>query len=64
LWFMLSHAANAERACRQVCDKGACVSRCVQRSDSDVIVRERELWRHHDRGFDEDTPAGDVVIRR
>jgi hypothetical protein len=29
-----------------------------------VIVREREHWRHHDRGFDEDTLAGDVVIRR
>jgi hypothetical protein len=30
LWFALSHAANAERICRQVCDNGTCVSRCVQ----------------------------------
>jgi hypothetical protein len=26
LWFMLSHAANAERMCHQVCDGGTCVS--------------------------------------
>ena len=31
LWFALSHAANAERICRDVCDNGNCVSRCVQR---------------------------------
>ncbi|HEX4238140.1 MAG TPA: hypothetical protein VHZ64_09405 [Xanthobacteraceae bacterium] len=24
LWFALSHAANAERICRQVCDNGNC----------------------------------------
>jgi hypothetical protein len=64
LWFALSHAANAEQICRQVCDNGTCVSRCVQRLDSEVIIREREPWRHHDRGFDLDTPAGDVVIHR
>jgi hypothetical protein len=62
LWFALSHAANAERVCRQVCDHGSCVSHCVQRPD--VIVRDRDYWRHHDRGFDVDTPAGDVTIRR
>jgi hypothetical protein len=64
LWFALSHAANAERICRQVCDNGTCVSRCVQRPDSEVIIRERERWRQHDRGFDLDTPAGDVTIHR
>lgn len=64
LWFVLSHAANAERICREVCDHGSCVSRCVQRPDSDGFVREREHWRHHDRGFDLDAPAGDVEIRR
>jgi hypothetical protein len=64
LWFMLSHAANAERTCRQVCDYGSCVSRCVSRPSSGVIVREREQSRHRDRGFDVDTPAGDVEIRR
>jgi hypothetical protein len=64
LWFVLSHAANAERTCRQVCDNGSCVSRCVSRPDSEVIVHEREQSRHRDRGFDVDTPAGDVEIRR
>ena len=64
LWFELSHAANAERICRQVCDNGTCVSRCVSRPDSDVIVRDREHWRHRDRGVDIDTPAGDVTIHR
>jgi hypothetical protein len=29
-----------------------------------VIIREREHWRHHDRGFDLDTPIGEVMIRR
>jgi hypothetical protein len=56
LWFALSHAANAERICREVCDHGTCVSRCVHRPDADVIIR--------DRGFDIDAPAGGVVIRR
>ena len=64
LWFALSHAANAERICRQVCDNGTCVSRCVSRPDPDVIVRNREHWRHRDRGVDIDTPAGDVTIHR
>ena len=56
LWFALSHAANAERICREVCDHGTCVSRCVHHPDADVIIR--------DRGFDIDAPAGGVVIRR
>ena len=64
LWFVLSHAANAERTCRQVCDSGSCVSRCVSRPDSEVIVHEREQSRRHDRGFGVDTPAGAVEIRR
>ena len=56
LWFALSHAANAERVCREVCDNGNCVSRCVQRPQKDAIVREREReqTRHHDRSFDVD----------
>jgi hypothetical protein len=57
LWFALSHAANAERICRQVCDHGACVSRCLDHSDTGVIAREREHWRDRDRGFDDDAPA-------
>ena len=62
LWFVLSHAANAERICREVCDHGTCVSRCVHHSGSDGIVHQREYDR--DRGFDVDTPAGGVVIHR
>jgi hypothetical protein len=38
LWFALSHAAKAERICREVCDHGTCVSRCVHRPDADVIA--------------------------
>jgi hypothetical protein len=62
LWFVLSHAANAERICREVCDHGTCVSRCVHHPD--MIVHDRAHWRDHDRGFGVDTPAGDIVIRR
>jgi hypothetical protein len=64
LWFALSHAANAERICREVCDDGSCVSRCVSRPDSEVIVHERQQPRYHHRGFDVDTPAGDLEFRR
>ena len=64
LWFALSHAAKAERICREVCDHGTCVSRCVHRPGADVIIRDREHWRDRDRGFDIDAPAGGVVIRR
>jgi hypothetical protein len=64
LWFVLSHAANAERICREVCDHGTCVSRCVHGPNADVIIRDREDWRDRDRGFDIDAPAGGVVIRR
>jgi hypothetical protein len=63
-WFVLSHAANAERICREVCDHGTCVSRCANRPDADVTVRGREHWRHHDSGMDVDTPTGDVTIHR
>jgi hypothetical protein len=64
LWFALSHAANAERICREVCDHGTCVSRCIHHPDADVIIRDRAHWRDRDRGFDIDAPTGDVVIRR
>ena len=64
LWFALSHVANAERICREVCDHGTCVSRCVHHPDADLIIRDREHWQDRDRGFDIDAPAGGVVIRR
>lgn len=47
LWFVFSQAANAERVCREVCDSGTCVSRCMDRADEDVIIRDRD--RDHDR---------------
>jgi hypothetical protein len=50
LWFALSYAANAERVCRQVCDHGACVSKCVDHPDSDVIVRDHDRYRDDHRG--------------
>jgi hypothetical protein len=50
LWFALSHAANAERVCRQVCDAGTCVSKCVDHPDSAVIVHEHEHYRDYDDG--------------
>jgi len=52
LWFALSHAANAEHICKQVCDNGTCVSKCVDNPDNVGIVREHdEHWRdHHDEG--------------
>jgi hypothetical protein len=46
LWFVLSHAANAERICKDVCDNGTCVSRCVNNPNGDeMTIRE-----HDDRG--------------
>ena len=42
LWFVLSQAANAERLCQEICDKGICVSRCVDNPDGNPIVRERD----------------------
>jgi hypothetical protein len=50
VWFALSHAANAERVCRQVCDNGTCVSKCVDHPDSDVIIRDHDSYRDHDDG--------------
>ena len=50
LWFALSHAANAERVCRQACDGGTCVSKCVDHPDSRVIIRAHEHYRDYDEG--------------
>lgn len=59
LWFALSHAANAERVCRQVCDSGTCVSKCVERPGG-VIVREHEERYYRDR--DDDRPGIGVHV--
>ncbi len=58
LWFVLSYAAHAERVCRQVCDHGTCVSRCVEHPDGGVVVRD------HDRapGVDIHGPGVDIDV--
>jgi hypothetical protein len=57
LWFVLSHAANAERICRQVCDDGTCVSRCAVHPD--VVVREND---HYYRDDEDRGPGVDVHV--
>jgi hypothetical protein len=42
LWFVFSQAANAERICKEVCDGGTCVSRCVNDDDHDTVIHERD----------------------
>jgi hypothetical protein len=65
LWFALSHAANAERVCKQVCDNGTCVSKCVDNPDTGVIVHERdEHYRDRDPGVDVHVPGAGVEIGR
>ena len=59
LWFGLSYAAHAERVCRQVCDHGTCVSRCVEHPDSGVIVHEHE---RHGPGVDIEGPGAAVDV--
>jgi hypothetical protein len=46
LWFALSHAANAKRICREVCDHGSCVSRCVHDSGMDVDTPAGDITIH------------------
>lgn len=47
LWFVLAHAANAERVCRQVCDSGSCVSQCAEHPDT-TVIRTHEHYRDDD----------------
>ena len=62
LWLVLAHAANAERVCKQVCDHGTCVSKCVENSEPDVIVRERD--RHDQPGIELHAPGVGFDIGR
>jgi hypothetical protein len=66
LWFALSHAASAEQVCRQVCDNGTCVSKCVEHPDSETIIRDHDddyyRDRDHDRGPGVDIHAPGVGI--
>ena len=45
LWFVFSQAADAERICKDVCNNGICVSRCVNNRNGDEMT-----IREHDRG--------------
>ena len=38
---VLTQTASAERVCREVCDGGACVQKCVEHNDTVVIDRDR-----------------------
>jgi hypothetical protein len=69
LWFALSHAANAEQVCKQVCDNGTCVSKCVDHPDSSVIIRDHDddSYRDHPAsglGVDVQAPGVGVQIGR
>ncbi|HEX4408019.1 MAG TPA: hypothetical protein VH206_04520 [Xanthobacteraceae bacterium] len=57
VWFALSHVANAEQVCRQVCDNGTCISKCVDHPDAGVVVHEHDDYYRHDRG-----PGVDVHV--
>ena len=43
-----SQFANAERVCKERCEGGTCVQKCVE-SEPDVVVREREHVRPEER---------------
>jgi hypothetical protein len=67
LWFALSHVANAEQVCKQVCDSGTCVSKCIDHLDS-VIIRDHDDDNYRDRGrgpgVDVQAPGVGVQIGR
>jgi len=63
LWFMVSQAANAERVCKQVCDGGTCVSKCVDHPDSTVVIHDQDRYRDHDEpGVNVRVPGVDVGV--
>jgi hypothetical protein len=64
LWFALSYAANAESVCKQVCDGGTCVSKCVDHPDSAVIVRDHPARPDPGPGVDIHAPGVGVEIGR
>jgi hypothetical protein len=64
LWILCSYAANADRVCKQVCDNGNCVSKCVEHNDTDVIVHDHDGGRDRAPGVQLNTPGGDVHIGR
>ena len=60
----MSQAANAERVCKERCEAGSCVKKCVE-SEPDVVVRDREHMRpEHERrpGLDLHLPGVNVDV--
>jgi hypothetical protein len=59
LWFVFSQAADAERICKDVCNNGICVSRCVNNRNGDEMT-----IREHDRGpgVELRAPGNDVDV--
>jgi hypothetical protein len=66
MWFALSHVANAEQVCREVCDNGTCISKCLEHPDAGVVVREHDDYYRRDRGpgLDVHAPGVNVDIGR
>ncbi len=61
LWFVFSQAADAERICKDVCNNGICVSRCVNNRNGDEMT-----IREHNRGPSVElrAPGADVDVDR
>jgi|HubBroStandDraft_6_1064221.scaffolds.fasta_scaffold570145_2 hypothetical protein len=61
LWFVFSQAADAERICKDVCNNGICVSRCVNnRNGDEMIIREH----NREPGVELRAPGADVDVDR
>jgi len=64
VWFALSHVANADQVCKEVCDNGTCVSKCVDHPDTTTIIRDHDdSYRDHDRGPGVDVQAPGVGVQ-
>lgn len=61
---VMAQNANAERVCRQVCDQGTCVSKCVDHPDSAVIIHDHDRFRDRGPGVDIHGPGVDVDVGR
>jgi len=61
LWFVFSQAADAERICKDVCNNGICVSRCVNnRNGDEIIIREH----NREPSVELRAPGADVDVDR
>jgi hypothetical protein len=39
---LVAQTASAERVCREVCDGGTCVQKCVEHHDDDRVIIDRD----------------------